>query len=249
MSGGGALQVRSTSREDGQEIQRLESALRKCEKLAHIGRLTASMMHEINNPAEAIGNLAYLISENAGNSELVRSLSLQLEEQLRRIQYVCRQTLSFFREQPTRQNTDLVALIETAIRFHRSLLEKKRIHLGTQMPDRLFAPVFPGDLLQLVSNLIHNALQATEPGGDLCIRLRSHRDRIRLTIADNGCGIPEQVRSHLFQPFQTSKAEVGNGLGLWICKEVAQMHGGRLAWRTSTEPECHGTTFSISLAS
>lgn len=231
------------------EILRLEAALRRSEKLALVGRLTASIMHEINNPAEAIGNLIYLISRNADDAEMVLSLSRQVEEQLRRIQYVSRQTLSYFRERPFRQSTDLVALIETAIRFHQPLLMSKQIHLQTRLPDELFVDIFPGDFLQLVANLTRNAIEAISSGGVLRIRLQGSHARFRLTIADNGCGIPKQLRPRLFEPFHASKAEGGNGLGLWICKEVAERHGGRLAWRTSTEPESHGTTFSLSLAS
>jgi signal transduction histidine kinase len=247
------LNAQTTLREDDsqgrEEILKLEAALRRSEKLALVGRLTASVMHEINNPAEALGNLVYLIAQSADDSEMVLFLAHQAEEQLRRIQYVSRQTLTYFKERPLRQSTDLVALIETAIRFHQPLLTSKHIHLRTEMPDHLFVDIFPGDFLQLVSNLTRNAIEAISTGGMLCIRLRGSLTCCRLTIADNGCGIPKQLRPRLFEPFHPSKAEGGNGLGLWICKEVAERHGSRLSWRTSTEPESHGTTFSLSLAS
>jgi signal transduction histidine kinase len=243
------ITLRENDSQGREELLRLKAALRRSEKLALVGQYTASVMHEINNPAEAIGNLIYLISQNANDSEIVLSLSLQVEEQLRRIQYVSRQTLSYFKERRLRQSTDLVALVETAIRFHRPLLMSKQIDLRIRMPNQLFVDIFPGDLLQLVANLTRNAIEAISTGGMLCIRLRGSRECCRLTIADNGCGIPQQLRLSLFEPFHASKAEGGNGLGLWICKEVADRHGGRLAWRTSTEPESHGTTFSLSLAS
>lgn len=229
-------------------IQRLEAELRRAERLALIGRLTASVMHEINNPAEAIMNLVYLISRSSENSELVAALAHQAEEQARRIQYVARQTLSYFKEQPARQETDLVILIETALRFHgRSLLEK-RIVVNRQLPDRLIVSIFPGEFLQLVSNLLQNAIRALPADGTLCLRLRSNANHIRLTIADNGSGIPEGLRKDLFQPFHTGDERTGHGLGLWICKSVVDRHCGRLAWKSSTG-KTHGTTFSISIAS
>lgn len=230
-------------------MSQLEAALRRNEKLALVGRITASVMHEINNPAEAITNLVYLISTSADNPELVRSLVGQIDEQLLRIQYVARQTLSFFRENPQRQNTDLVSIVETAIRFHRDALIDKKIKVRKQLPPSLITPIYPGDFLQLVSNLLGNAIDAISDGGDLCIRLRPSQNAIRLTIADNGCGIPRALRAHLFEPFQSGKAENGNGLGLWICKSVADRLGGRISWRTSTAQGRHGTAFSISLAS
>jgi signal transduction histidine kinase len=227
----------------------LKAALRRSEKHAMLGCLIAAVMHEINNPAEAINNLNYLIANNTDKPEFVASLSLQIEEQLNRIRYASRQTLSFFKEYPARQQTDLVALIDTVVRYHDCSLVKKNIRLQKQVPDELVAAVFPGDFLQLVSNLVGNAIDAISSGGVLCIRLRRRGDKVRLTIADNGSGIPQNVQSHLFEPFQTGKADAGNGLGLWICKSVAERHGGRLSWRTNTDPGTHGTTFSLSIAS
>ena len=237
------------ARTSEEEIRNLEAALRRNEKLALVGRIAASVMHEINNPAEAITNLVYLISTSADNPEMVRSLAGQVDEQLVRIQYAARQTLSFFRENPHRQNTDLVSVVETAVRFHMAALANKRIEVRKQMPSTLVASIYPGDFLQLVSNLLGNAIDAISDGGSLCMRMRASSSNIRLTIADNGCGISHALQSHLFEPFQTGKAENGNGLGLWICKSIADRHGGRISWRTNTTQEKHGTTFSVSLAS
>ncbi len=232
-----------------EQISRLEEALRECERLALIGRITASVMHEINNPAEAITNLVFLIAQNAHDPDLVASLAAQVEEQMVRIQYVTRQTLSFFRTIPHRQVIDIVPLIETAIRFYEPSLRRQNIRVRKQLQRTVTAPVYPGDFLQMVSNLLSNAIDAVDVGGSLCIRLRSIRDGIRLTVSDNGCGIPRSLQSRLFEPFQTSKAEGGNGLGLWICRSVAEKHGGRVSWRSSTSERNHGTTFSVSIAS
>lgn len=231
-----------------EKVRLLETALQRNEKLALVGRITASVMHEINNPAEAITNLTYLISQNANNRELVVSLAGQIEQQLVRIQYVSRQTLSYFREVPQRQNTDLVSVIETVIRFYERTMAGKQIEVRRRLPQTLFVPVFPGDFLQLVSNLLLNAIEAVGHGGTLCIRMRNLRGIIRLTISDNGCGIPATLRPHLFEPFQSSKAERGNGLGLWICKSIAVRHGGHISWRSCTNEKRHGTTFAVSLA-
>jgi signal transduction histidine kinase len=229
------------------EAAQLEAALQRNEKLALAGRIAASVMHEINNPAEAIANLTYLISHNASDPEMVISLAGQIEQQLLRIQYVTRQTLSFFREIPSRQRTDLVTVVETALRFHERSLLQKKVHVRTQLPASLIATIYPGNFLQLVSNLLGNAIEAVEEGGLLCIRLRRSAGLIRFTVSDNGCGIPNPLRAHLFEPFQSTKAERGNGLGLWICKSVAEKHGGHISWRSSTSKKRHGTTFLVFL--
>jgi signal transduction histidine kinase len=226
---------------------RLETALRRSEKLAMAGRLAASVMHEINNPSQAIADLVYLIGKDADHPELVRAHAAQIEEQLVRIQYIARQTLSFFRDTPRPQTKDLVPLVDTALRYHAGLLDEKQIQLRKEMPDMLLGSVYPGDVLQLVSNLVRNAAEALPPGGTLCVRLKACQGNARLTVADNGRGIPQAIQARLFEAFQSDKADAGNGLGLWICKTIVEKHGGHIHWRSSIKSAAHGTTFSVLL--
>jgi signal transduction histidine kinase len=234
---------------DGQRAEdrtlRLETALRRSEKLAMAGRLAASVMHEINNPSQAIADLVYLIGKDADHPERVRAHAVQIEEQLVRIQYIARQTLSFFRDAPRSQTKDLVALVETALRYQSVLLEEKRIRVRKELPDVLVASVYPGDFVQLVSNLVRNAGEALSAGGTLCVRLRASSANARLTVADNGRGIPLPIQARLFEAFQSDKAEAGNGLGLWICKTIVDKHRGSIRWRSCTEGKTQGTTFSF----
>jgi signal transduction histidine kinase len=215
------------------------------------GRLAASVMHEINNPSQAIGDLVYLIGKEADRPDLVRARAAQIEEQLVRIQYIARQTLSYFRDTPKTQTKDLVPLVESALRYHSGLIQEKRIQLIKTLPDTLLASIYPGDFLQLVSNLIRNAAEALPAGGTLRVRVRAVRTRhgaeARLTIADNGCGIPPGIKSHMFEAFQTNKAEAGNGLGLWICKTIIDKHEGRIRFRTCSGGPTRGTTFLVVL--
>jgi two-component system NtrC family sensor kinase len=226
---------------------RLEGALRRSEKLAMAGRLAASVMHEINNPSQAIADLVYLIGKEADHPELVRARAVQIEEQLVRIQYIARQTLSFFRDTPQIQAKDLVPLVDTALRYHSPLFEEKRIQVRKELPDMLIGSIYPGDFLQLVSNLVRNSAEALPVGGQLHVRLRALGTNGRLTVADNGKGIPQRIRARLFEAFQSDKAEAGNGLGLWICKTIVEKHGGRIQWRSSTEGKAQGTAFSVSI--
>jgi signal transduction histidine kinase len=230
---------------------RLEAALRRSEKLAMAGRLAGSVMHEINNPAQAIAELVYLIGKEADHPDLVRARAAQIEEQLVRIQHIARQTLSYFRESPRRLTKDLVPLVESALRYHSGLLEEKHLQVKKDMPDMLLASVFASDFLQLVSNLVGNAAEALPAGGTLSIRLRISKlggpARGRLTVADNGRGIPAPMQARMFEAFQSDKAEAGNGLGLWISKNIVEKHGGRIHWRSSTKEGARGTTFSVLL--
>ena len=148
----------------------------------------------------------------------MRARAAQIEEQLVRIQYITRQTLAFFRDPPRTQKKDLVAVVVTALRYHAGLVEEKHIEVRKEMPDMLVASVYPGDFLQLVSNLLRNAVEALPVRGMLRVRLRASKGAARLTVADTGRGIPLPMRARLFEAFQSDKAEAGNGLGLWICK-------------------------------
>jgi signal transduction histidine kinase len=226
---------------------RLETALRRSEKLAMAGRLAASVMHEINNPSQAIADLVYLIAKEADYPDRVRARAVQIEEQLIRIQYIARQTLSFFRDTPQSQTKDLVPLLETALRYHSALLVEKHIQLRKDLPDILLGSVFPGEFLMLVSNLVRNSAEALPAGGTLSVRLRASGDNARLTVADNGRGIPLPMQARLFEAFQSDKADAGNGLGLWICKTIVEKHGAQIRWRSRTEGRAQGTTFSVVL--
>ena len=207
------------------------------------GRLAASVMHEINNPSQAIADLVYLIAKEADHPELVRAHAAQIEEQLVRIQYIARQTLSFFRDPPRSQTKDLVPLVETALRYQAALLEEKHIELRKEMPDMLLASVYPGDLLQLVSNLVRNAAEALPTGGTLCVRLRASKGQCAADHCGQWPGHPASLRARFFEAFQSDKAEAGNGLGLWICKTIAEKHGGQILWHSCTQGENRGTLF------
>ncbi len=226
---------------------RLETALRRSEKLAMAGRLAASVMHEINNPSQAIADLVYLIGKDADRPDRVRAYAVQIEEQLVRIQYIARQTLSFFRDAPRSQTKDLVPMVEAALRYQSALLEEKHIQVKKELPDILVASVYPGDFLQLVTNLVRNAAEATVDGGALWVRLRASGIHARLTVADSGRGIPVRIQARLFEAFQSDKSDAGNGIGLWICKTIVDKHRGSIRWRSSIKGKTRGTTFSVLL--
>ena len=172
---------------------------------------------------------------------LVRARAAQIEEQLVRIQYITRQTLSFFRDTPKTQSKDLVPLVETALRYQAVLLEEKHIQVRKQIPDILMASVYPGDFFNWFPICVRNAAEALPAGGTLCVRLRASSGNSRLTIADNGRGIPPAIQARLFEAFQSDKADAGNGLGLWICKTIVDKHGGQIYWRSSMGGVAPGT--------
>ena len=107
----------------------------------------------------------------------------------------------------------------------------------------------PGELRQIFANLISNAMEAMDRGGTLRLHLHSSRlqgrPAYRVTICDDGPGIPAGVRAHVFEPFFTTKAETGTGLGLYVVKELVATYEGRMQLRTTGSSKYHGTIFSI----
>jgi signal transduction histidine kinase len=222
-------------------------ALRKSEERATAGRLALEVMHEINNPLEALGHLTYLASEEAQNPEKVHFYMQLAEEQMAHLNRIARQTLAFAQRSQKLQKVDLLGVAEAAIRIHQRSIREKRIHLVKDFPESVEAEVHTGELLQVVSNLIVNALDALPTEGILRLRLRKRQGEVQFVIADNGHGIPPDQSSAVFQPFFTTKAERGTGLGLALSKKIVERHDGRIRLRSSVRPGKSGTVFKISL--
>jgi len=104
-----------------------------------------------------------------------------------------------------------------------------------------------GELRQVISNLLMNALDASSPGKSIWIRIKPVRKWVRFTIADEGIGIPRENRDHIFEPFFTTKQTLGTGLGLWVTKEIVEKHRGKLQFKSSVDPQRSGTVFSVLL--
>ena len=211
------------------------------------GRFALEIMHELRNPLNTLANLNYLILDAADDPEQVRYYAHLGEEQLLTLSRIAHQSLDFARLAESHKAVDLVDLAEAALRIHQRTAERKRIHLVKRLPTDLIAEVQQGQLLQVVSNLLANAIEALPEEGQLMIKLRRKRDVVDIIVRDNGPGIPTTHVDKLFQPFFTTKGEAGNGLGLSLSKRIVDEHGGRIAFRTSCNPERSGTVFKVSL--
>ena len=222
-------------------------ALRKADERAVAGRLALEVMHEVKNPLEALGHLTYLALQEADDPEKVRKYLLQAEEQMENLSHIARQTLGFSQQMEKPRPVDLVAVAEAAIRIHQRVIEEKRIHLVKDLPAGAIAQGFTGEMLQVVSNLIVNALDALPVEGILRLRVRKRKDEIDFVIADNGHGIATQHQEALFKPFFTTKTDKGTGLGLALSKRIIERHNGRIRVRSTTQPGKSGTAFKISL--
>jgi signal transduction histidine kinase len=220
--------------------------LRIAEERATPGLLALELMHEIRNPLEAVGNLAYLAMEEADDGAAVRVYLQRIEEQLATLNQIASQTLGFARTTKSPQQVRLATLAEAALRIHQSALKAKQIHLVKDLPQEVTAQVYTTEMLQVMSNLIVNSLDALPEAGTLYMRLRKLGREIHIVVADNGHGIPAEHIHQIFEPFFTTKM-VGTGLGLALSKRIIEHNQGKISLRSSVRPGKSGTTFKISL--
>ncbi|MGA9584321.1 MAG: ATP-binding protein [Terracidiphilus sp.] len=227
--------------------QELQDILRRNQELVVAGQFAAMVMHEINGPLEAVHNLNYLIQQEADNASQVRFYSNMLDEQMVTLTKLSRQTLSLYRSPETRESVAIASLAEAALRVHQRKISTKRIILRKRLKPDVTAEIHAGDMLQVFSNLIANAVDALPENGTLSVRVGRCADEAHVTFADNGPGIPAPILSRIFEPFFTTKKERGTGLGLAISKSIIEKHHGRIRSRSTTRPFRNGTTFRISI--
>lgn len=231
--------------------KKAEKALIQAEKLAAVGRLAASIAHEINNPLEAVTNLLYLARASDGFEE-VQKLLETADAELRRASAITAQTLRFHRQASGPQQVDTTAMVEEMVNVYLGRLRNSQTKLETRLKARRTIRCHDGEIRQVLANLIANAIDALSSSpGKLFIRTReatrwSTGERgIVLTVADTGSGIAKETMKRLFEPFFTTKGTIGTGLGLWVSKEIITRHRGAIHMRSSQSPAHQGTVFAV----
>ena len=229
------------------DVAQLEAALRNCEKLAVATKYAGAVMHEVNNPLAAITNLIYLAKLQVQQPEKVLEYLSTIEDQLETLRNVTAQVLTFHREQVSTRDFDLIDIVESALKLHSGRLSSVEVALVRTFHPPATASVFGSEILQVISNLLLNALDAMlEKGAQLHVRVRSIGKDVHITVADNGYGMSAQTLERLFEPYRTTKSS-GTGLGLWLSQRIVKKHNGRLRVRSSQVPGRTGTTFRLSV--
>jgi len=237
----------NTASELQAKLRTAAEALRVMEERATAGRLALEIMHEIRNPLEALGNLTYLCLQDSDQPEKVQYFMRLAQEQLETVKRISDHTLAFARHSGDPRPTDLVSVTEAALRIHLREIRTKHVHLVKELPGELFVNVHSGAMLQVISNVIVNALDALALEGTLHFRLYKLPGAVQLLIADNGHGISMENSGRVFEPFFTTKGERGTGLGLALSKDIVESYHGTIRLRSSVQPGRSGTIFKISL--
>ncbi len=239
-------------RDQMQQYARAQDALRRSEKLAVTGRLAASIAHEINNPLEAVTNLLFLMRSSPNQEEAQKYLA-DADHELARVAEITKQTLRFYREPNHPINTEVEGALRSVLVLYNSRLIAADITVQLEIAaSNTTVLASPGELRQVIANIVGNAIDAMRHGGRLRIRVAKDgaglgSPRLRLTIADTGSGIPAELLPAIFEPFVTTKGETGTGLGLWVTGEIIRRNGWNIRVRSRCGAAGTGTAFSITM--
>jgi len=225
------------------EAEALARQVAESQRLATLGRVVAGVAHEIRNPIAAMR----LKAENAiaaGHDIPRKDQALRtIIDQIGRLEGLLRNLLS-----SVQRAKPILTPVEDVIDFLNERVdlfrEQAAAHgLAFKVEGRSIDAAFDSARIgQAIDNLVLNAIQNTPPGGSITISAERSADRLVLSVADMGQGVPEDVRAQLFEPFVTARPD-GTGLGLAVVREIAEAHGGTA--RAIHRPD--GTTFIIEL--
>ena len=229
------------------ERRRVEQQLFESEKLAAVGRLAASIAHEVNNPLEAIKNALYLMQSDSGLEKNARFLEIARKE-TERVSHIIRQMLGFARQPGEVDWVDVNQLLEETLVLLEKKLKQAKIRVvplfDAQLP-RIRARA--DQLRQVFLNLIINAQQAIHSGGEIRITTAPYEQALQPSIliqmSDTGVGISEDDQARIFEPF-FSTGKKGTGLGLWVTQDIVRQHGGRIEVNSEVGK---GTVFNLIL--
>lgn len=232
--------------------KKAERALIQTEKLSIAGRMASAIAHEINNPLEAVSNLLFLARMSDDVEEKNQQLELA-DAELRRAAAISSRALRFHKQATSPQEVTAESLIESVLPVFQGNISRSGVQVNKRMRAQRPVQCFDGEIRQVLSNLIGNALDALDGRGRLLLRTRSGTNwktgekGVVMTIADNGTGMSGATIEKLYEPFFTTKGARGTGLGLWVAKEIIDRHRGALWVRSSQSRQCHGTTFALFL--
>jgi PAS domain S-box-containing protein len=198
--------------------RRAEAALERSERLATAGRLAATIAHEINNPLSAVLNLVFLLRSIPSSSPEQHVYLAQIDQEVARISQIAKRTLGFYRDDSGPVRLDLAQMVNNVLNLYAATMRARNIHVENRMGTDCTVEAAPGELQQVIANLISNAVDACARGGTITLETDCGDHAVCLSVSDTGHGISADHRPRIFEPFFTTKRDIGTGLGLWISK-------------------------------
>ncbi len=237
---------------DVSDRKKAEELLRNSERLAITGRMAASIAHEIHNPLDAVGNLLYMI-QNDSDPTAAKKYAAMAGEELTRVVQMTKHMLAFNRETHKPAPVRVAEVMSTVMELYARKINMSGVSIEQRIEFTDEIQAFPSELRQILANLVGNAIEAVGNNGSIIVHAYASRDwtgdrsGLRVVVADNGHGIPREIRDKIFDPFYTTKGDSGTGLGLWITSGLVEKHEGVLRLWTSTRKGKSGTCFSVFL--
>jgi two-component system sensor histidine kinase HydH len=234
-----AQQLADANRELRDNFERMKRA----DRLAAIGNLSAGLAHEIRNPLASIEGSAGILEKGRLTEEQHREFLEIIKKECRRLNRLLGNLLEFARPPvPQQQSVILDPLLESVISLVAHTASKKNIHIRRNVTPRQLTLVGDGEQLkQVVLNLLLNAIEAMAEGGEIRLNARNDESNLVLDVIDEGNGVAAEDLDKIFNPFFTTR-EKGTGLGLAVAHQIVCQHGGVLQGRNNAD---RGMTFSI----
>jgi len=226
-------------------LRQTERDALRAEQLAWAGRMAAGIAHEVRNPLMAIKLLIQALADGRTGDRLRPRDMEVLEEEIIRLEQAVGSFLDFARPpRPDKKPVEVGPLVEQVADRVRGRAALQMVTVAVTTPRRpIVAELDPGQLQQVLYNLLFNALDAQPTGGRIEVAVAGEDDRVAIRVADEGPGLPARVRDRLFEPFISTK-DAGMGLGLSICRRIVESHGGDI---TAADRPGGGTVFTVHL--
>jgi PAS domain S-box-containing protein len=231
------------------EVAKLESQRAQSEKLAAVGQLAAAVAHEINNPIAGIRNAFTLVKQAVDQAHPHYEFVGMIDREISRVADIVRNMYQLYRKQPSKtEPVDLRLLLDDLnALFAKQLSQGDMTFVATLQCSITTLQVPRGDLLQVLMNLIQNAIDSSGQGRTIGLTVCEEEGTVNISVSDEGGGITPDVLPHIFDPFFTTKTEKyqkGMGLGLSVSQSLVMAMGGRIEVRTELKT---GSTFSVVL--
>lgn len=225
------------------EKAQIEESLVSARKLEEWNRMSAVVTHEINNPLAAIQNLLFLMQLSSELTPETAAMVQQASDEVRRIETLTRSTLGFFRQSLTPEKVDLRNSAESVHVLLEPLRRQRGLELEIVASGDCTVEAYAVETRQVLLNLTRNACEATtQKGGKVTITLEGRPDDVQVVVADEGSGISPSVLSNLFQFGASTKGDRGNGMGLWLVKQLVSRHGGTVSVEST---QGQGSRFTV----
>jgi len=234
---------------DVTERKKLREELVRSEKLALVGKMSATIAHELRNPLAPIGGFARLIHKKLENESPLKKYAELIVKEIDRLEELLHEYLGFTKEvKPVHQSVNMEQLIAELLVFYKDTLAASNIQVHTRFSsETVMVSIDPALIKQALINIFNNAIQAMPDGGTLTIESNTKEKGgklyVSVSVRDTGAGIPDDVKKNIFDPFYTTKVH-GLGLGLPVARGIVESHGGEIEVKST---KGKGTTFTINL--